>query len=201
MPAPRVDVAYALFLKKSARHTVLAQGLPSIADHQVRKLLAELIMMRLFDDFQEFLQGVAVRLACGAPYLDGTSAVLLVPSFRSTTAAEAGFRTHNRNRPVLLKWSKPKFVRDATKHILAPNENLHSACVAAAGQLEEMRIVRNKVAHSGVSEYKNVVKKYYGAHINSASPGHLLLSPRFSPNLLQTYIQTCRAVARSVVKG
>lgn len=199
MASPRVGVAHNRFVDRCARHTTLAKGLPQIADHQVRKLLAELIMMRLFDDLQEFLQAVALRLACGATYMDGTPPKLLVPAYRSTTAAEHAYRHLNRNRPIFLKWSKPKFVRDATKHILDSQENLYTACVATSSQIEEMRIIRNKIAHSGVAEYRDIVKKYYGAQLNNASPGHLLLSPRF--NLLVVYIQTCLVIARSVARA
>lgn len=201
MPNPRVGVPYDHFIHRCARHRILAAGLPDIADHQVRKLLAELVMMRLFDDLQELIQGVAVRLACGAPYLDGVAPVLRVAPFRSTTQALHAFENLNRNSRKFAKWSKPAFVGDSIKHVLGPNEYLYGACVAASAQLEEMRVVRNKIAHAAVSDFRDVVRRYYGAHLNNVTPGHLLLSPRRSPNLLTTYIQTCEVIARSICRA
>src|SRR5215217_6289466 len=65
VPAPRVSVPYVEFTQRSVRLDQVVAGLSSV-EPKLQRLLAELVMMRLFDEFQEALSGIAVRLACGA---------------------------------------------------------------------------------------------------------------------------------------
>ena len=92
MPAQNLAVPHIGFVARSNRHGQVIQGLSQIEIH-LQKLLAELVMLRLFDEFQEAIEGVALRLACGTPYVDGTAPVLLTAPATSTSGARQMYET------------------------------------------------------------------------------------------------------------
>jgi hypothetical protein len=178
-------------------------ALPAI-DPRLQKLLAELIMMRLFDDLQEAIQGVALRLACGTHYVNGTAPTLLTAPAKSTTGARHLYETYGRTKPRHLKWSKVKFINETTKYVLDPLEPFTKACNANALVISEMQAIRNRIAHGNETSraaFSVVVKRYYGAKLNHMSPGLMLLSPRFSPPLLNRYLTSCRVIAADCAAG
>lgn len=199
MPRVRIGVPLAAFTDKCDRYLVVAGKIASVEDQELRRMMAELVMMRLFDDLQELIEGVALRLACGATYGDGSVPALLVPQFRDTGQALMAFKTLGRTKPKDAKWSKSGFVNDTVKHVLGPAEHFRATCSAVGSELNEMRVVRNKIAHRRAPEYREVVRRYYGAYRNNISPGLLLLSPRF--NLLPIYIQKSVAIAKALCKA
>lgn len=203
MPAQNVAVPHAEFVQKSNRHDQLIQGLPNI-DVQLQKLLAELIMMRLFDDLQEVLVGVALRLACGTTYADGMPPILLTAPAKSTAGARVLFETFGRPKPQNMKWSKATFINETTKYVLDPANPFNVSCNANAGIIAEMQAVRNRIAHANANSRKafsGIVQKRYGAKLNNISPGTLLLSSRFSPFVLQEYLSTCRIIAKACARA
>jgi hypothetical protein len=179
------------------------QGLSQI-DVRLQKLLAELVMLRLFDEFQEAIAGVALRLACGTLYADGTSPSLLTAPARSTAGARHMYETIGRARPVRVRWSKATFINDATRYVLDPSNTFTTVCNANALIISEMQAVRNRIAHANTNSraaFAIVVQRRYGAKLNQVSPGMLLLSPRFSPTLLEQYLGACRAIAKGCAKA
>ena len=203
MPAQNVAVPHTEFVQKSNRHDQLIQGLPNI-DVGLQKLLAELIMMRLFDDLQEALSGVALRLACGTSYADGMPPILLTAPAKSTAGARVLYETFGRPKPQGMKWSKATFINETTKYVLDPANPFTVACNANAVVMAEMQAVRNRIAHANANSRKAfaiVVQKRYGAKLNNISPGTLLVSSRFSPSLLQQYLSTCRIVAKACARA
>ena len=197
MPAPSVAVPHATFAKKCDRHSLVASKLMSISDPNLRRLLAELVMMRLFDDFQEALQGFAIRLACGATYVDGASPVLLTSPASTTAGALAMFENLNRTKPIYAKWSKYTYISGTVKHVLDQGDHFLTACRSHTGLISEMQAVRNRIAHAKAKSYPAVVQRHYGAAFNHITPGVLLLTDRFSPTLLDTYIASCRTIAKA----
>lgn len=198
MPAPNVQVPYQEFLQRCGRHSQVVAGLSS-APPRLQRLLAELVMMRLFDDFQEALSGVALRLACGAPYGDGSAPQLLTTPARSTSSAQTLFETHGRPQRKNTKWSKVRFINETTKFVLDGAEPFRTACQANSVPISEMQAVRNRIAHNNRNSrtaFRTVVVRHYGANVNSVSPGVLLLSPRFAPTMLERYIASCRIIVR-----
>lgn len=197
MPAPNVAVPYTRFSRKCDRHSSVVAGLATLADPKLRRLLAELVMMRLFDDFQEALEGVAVRLACGADYADGSPPTLLAPPARSTRHAMTNFETLGRggsHNPA--RWSKYSFISDTVRFVIHPGDPFLGTCRASAQAISEMQAIRNRIAHSRTRSYPDVVRRYYGASFNQVTPGVLLLSNRNSPPLLERYLVSCRILAK-----
>lgn len=161
-------------------------------------------MLRLFDEFQEALAGVALRLACGTRYLDGTAPVLLAGPARSTSGARNLFETVGRTKPARTRWSKSSYINDTTKHVLHPSNAFNTVCSANGLIIAEMRSVRNRIAHSNAktrAAFAEVVQRHYGARLNHVSPGMLLISARFSPTLLEQYLAACRAILKGCAKA
>ncbi|MDQ1700534.1 MAG: hypothetical protein QOG34_2397 [Frankiaceae bacterium] len=161
-------------------------------------------MMRLFDEFQEALAGVAYRLACGTPYVDGSLPTLLTAPANSTAAARDLFENHGRAKPQYVKWSKVTFINDTIKHVISGTDPFSLACNANANVISEMQAVRNRIAHKNTGSragFAKVVRSRYGAALNSMSPGLLLLTPKFSPPLLHQYVASCRLIAKDCARA
>jgi len=196
MPAQNLLVPHAEFHKRTTRHLQVISGMAS-ADAQLQKLLAELVMMRLFDEFMDAIDGIACRLACGTSYVDGSAPKLLAPPARSTAKARDLFQNHGRVKPKFTKWSKTKFIKETTEFVLDPTDTFIQTCDQHGNLIAEMQAVRNRVAHGGTSArvaYAKIVKRHYGVQMNHISPGLLLLTPRFSPPLIHRYVSTCRVI-------
>lgn len=203
MPSPNVRVPYEEFVGRSHRHGQVVSGLTS-AEVRVQRLVAELVMMRMFDELMESIAGAAYRLACGAPYDDGTAPILLTPPATSTTNAKLLFENVNRNKPKFVKWSRAAYINATTKHVLDPNDSFSTSCSRHGGILEEMQGVRNRIAHrngNARTSFAKVVKRRYGADLNHITPGVLLLSPRFQPVLINQYLTSARVIAKDCIKA
>lgn len=203
MPTQNVAVPHREFLERCSRHDQVIGGLEQI-DLRLQKLLAELVMLRLFDEFQEALAGVALRLACGTPYIDGTMPALLATPARTTSGARTLFETHGRRKPTSMKWSRVKFINETTKHVFRTSEPFVVACNANALAISEMQAIRNRIAHANTNSrgaFASVVGRYYGAPLNGVSPGTLLLSPRFTPTLLERYVAVCRLTTAACARA
>ena len=203
MPAQNLAVPRREFIARSNRHGQVVQGLSRI-EVRLRKLLAELVMLRLFDEFQEVIAGIALRLACGTPYVDGSSPMLLTEPAKSLSGARQLYETFGRSKQVNLRWSKTPFINNATKYVLDPSNAFNVACNANALTISEMQAIRNRIAHSNSKSraaFARVVQRHYGATLNHVSPGMLLISPQFSPTLLEQYIGACRAIAKGCSKA
>jgi hypothetical protein len=173
-------------------------------DVRLQKLLAELVMLRLFDEFQEAIAGVAMRLACGTPYVDGTTPVLLTAPARSASGARQMYETFGRRKQVKLRWSRARFINDAIKYVLHPSNAFNAICSANSLTIAEMQSIRNRIAHSNPNSraaFADVVQRHYGARLNHVSPGMLLISPRFSPTLLEQYLGACRAIVKGCARA
>ena len=156
-------------------------------------------MVRLFEEFQDALSGIASRLLRGASYVDGTAPQLLVPAAKSSRAAVTLMTSHGRSRPAQLKWSKASFINDNLGKVMHAADAFRATVSGQAVVINEMRIVRNRIAHSNPNvrqEYARVVRAHYGARRNNISPGTLLLTQRFVPCMLRRYIISCRAVVK-----
>src|SRR4051794_8784389 len=105
MPSRSLQVPYQAFLAQNAKHASIVQALPTLQP-ALQKALAEMILIRIFDDFQQALAGIAYRLACQTPCVDGTMPLLLAWPARSATGGQLLFETHGRASHVYVKWWK-----------------------------------------------------------------------------------------------
>ena len=203
MPTQNLAVPYQEFLNQDSRHGQIVAALPAI-EPRLQKLLAELILMRSFDEFQTAIAGIACRLACGTNYVDGTAPQLLVSRARSTAGAIDLFENHGRQRRRYVKWSKVSYINETTEYVIDRSDPLLVACSSGSVVISEMQAVRNRIAHANSSSranYAGVIRRHYGAALNNVSPGLFLLSPRFTPTKLEEYLTSCRVVLKQSVRA
>lgn len=203
MPSPNVAVPHREFATRTHRLNEVVGGLKGV-DPPLQRMVAELVMLRLFDELQEGLLGVATRLACGAAYVDGTRPKLLTAPATSTQRAEELFKNFNRTKTVTLRWSKAKYIVDATQFVLDPGDPFVHACTTNGSVLAEMRVVRNRIAHANAgtrSAYAKVIRQHYGAKVNGLAPGTFLRSPRFHPTKLEQYLGFARVIVRGCARA
>lgn len=168
-----------------------------------QKISAEIVVLRLFDLLQALFHEVAIRLACGSTYLDGTAPILLNLS-KTTANAEKAMLTLGRTKPLtFLKWSKASYANGNVGFVLDPADHFRTFLTAHTGDIEELRRIRNRIAHRNTqtrSAYRDIVRRHYGATPNSITPGVLLLSRRNNPTLLEGYLRKTQVFAKNLVK-
>lgn len=169
-----------------------------------QKLVAEIVMLRLFYILENTFASLTMKILSGATYLDGTPASVLFAS-KNSQAAEYNMKTHGRKKAVgFLKWTKVSYIKDNVRYLVPAGEHFIVELDHHGVLIEEMRRVRNRIAHNNPgsrSNYREIVQKHYGAYLNSITPGMLLLSPNFSPPLLSQYLSKSKILIKSMIKG
>lgn len=203
MVKPKLQVPLDRFLVSTKKLDQIQSGSADLTP-AIQKLVAELVVLRLFDDFQTAVKGSALRLTCGATYVDGTSPKLLVTPAPSTAAAEHILRNHGRNKQAKLNWSKASSIVNSVKFAVDPTDHFCVTMRNLGTPIAEVVAVRNRIAHNNSSSrkaYSNIVKRRYGASQNHITPGILLVSDRFSPPLVEQYIASLRTVIRTALRA
>jgi hypothetical protein len=168
-----------------------------------QKLVAEIVLLRLFSLFENLIVSVSLKLACGATYVDGSNPTLLVRA-RSSKHALTLFQTYGRNKQRLLQWSKAADIKENLRYVINYTDNIATVVDRNGVLIDELRRIRNRIAHNNVKarkNYREVVRRYYGAFMNHVTPGILLLTPRIRPPLLEQYIRQERILVKDIVKA
>jgi hypothetical protein len=200
---PKLDVDYLFCSSEIDKLSELELNLSALPP-QFQKLVAEIVLLRLFYLFQESVASMATKLQCGARYLDGTSATVLAPA-KSAISAQSNMSSLGRTKPRNnLKWSKVTDIKENVKYVIGPSDHFVTILDYHASFVDEMRRVRNRIAHNNLQARRNyslVVKKHYGAFLNSVTPGTLLLSKRKSPRLLEQYLTKTKILIKNIAKA
>lgn len=169
-----------------------------------QKLVAEIVLLRLFSLFENLITSVSLKLTSGASYVDRTVPMLLARA-RSSQSAMVLLKTHGRAKPInQLRWSKGSEIKNNLRHVMDQNDNLMTVVDRNAGFIDELRRVRNRIAHNNAQSrknYRDVVRRHYGAYMNNVTPGMLLLTQRLQPSLLEQYIRREGILVRDIVKA
>ena len=200
---PSLELDYRTYDSETSRLLSLCSTLESLSAHH-QKLVAEIALLRLFSLFENLVASTCAKVASGAKYLDGTAPFLRVSAARSRQNALALFRTHGRSNPrSQLRWTKASEIKKNVRFVIDCTDNMVRVIDQNGSLIDEIRRVRNRVAHNNSrsrENYRQVVRKHYGAYLNHVTPGMLLLAPRISPCLLVQYISKTRIVAKDIVK-
>lgn len=173
-------------------------------DAMHRKLVAEIMIVRLFLAMENTIKSVSAKLLCGAAYVDATAPQRLVAAGSMESAYEL-MRRHGRPKEVRLGWSQASDVRENLKFTIAPTDPVFGSLSAAATLLTDMRFVRNHVAHKNEGtrvNFRKVVRKHYGGLKPGVTPGLILLTPSLGPpSLLEQYLLGSRVAIKSLVRA
>ena len=166
-----------------------------------QKLVAEVVMLRLFDLFQYYLRRIGCKVACGATYLDGSTPTLVCRATSMASAEAAMKRSRNQQ---YLQWSTVAAIKRNVQGVIDANDHFVRVLDQHVQDIEEMRCVRNRIAHghgNARRKYASVVRRYYGARVPRIAPGTLLLSERWQPSLLEVYLRSTKTLIRAIVLG
>ena len=202
MPAVNIGVDWRVFQHETLQLEGLSSSLEPLALRH-RKLVAEMIMVRLFLLGENTIRSVCEKLVCGANYLDGSSPKTIV-SASSRSRAETLIKVHQRARPKHhLSWTQSREIRDNMQYTLGQGDPLFSVFTKNAGILTEMRYVRNHIVHNSNStrrHFRNVVRAHYGGLKRGVTPGILLLTDALGTRpLVKRYIAYHRILIRDLV--
>lgn len=168
--------------------------------------ISEIIMLRLFSVFEDYVADIAYKLAAGAEYLNGAKPSLNVVAARSVVASRTLFLTYGRSKSIQnLKWTKSKFIKDSVQHVIPITESFVINAQKHGAIINEMRVVRNVLAHNSTSakvDFKDVVRIVYGVNISNMTAGAFLTSTRRkTPCNLNRYIQSTKIVLNELASG
>ncbi|BAU55585.1 hypothetical protein [Mucilaginibacter gotjawali] len=167
-------------------------------------MISEIIMLRLFSIVEISIEEVALKLACGAKYKNGTPPIVLLRC-RSMQDAHVNMLTHNRRRASrYLKWTKASYIRDSIQFVLNITDCFYSNIQIHGNIINEMRIVRNHVAHRSTStknEYLNLLRSRYGGNPNLTLGAFLISKTRNPISNIEYYIRAAKIVLNDITKG
>lgn len=204
MPTSKLEVDWRKFRQESWRLQSLLPSLDPIPPAH-RKLIAEIVMVRLFLLVDNTVASIGTKILCGASYLDGMQPARIFTA-RSLSAATAAMKTHGRAKPkAYLSWTKSKEIRDNLTNTLSARDPFFSSTTNHGSLLTEMRYVRNQIAHGNSRSrvnFRKVVRQHYGGLKRGMTPGLLLLTEAFGlPCLLDRYIVSSRVMIKDLVRG
>ena len=204
MPIPQLSVDWRDFQRDTDHlSSLLASLKPLQVNH--RKMVAEMVLVRLFSLAENTMTSVSVKLLCGAIYLDNTSPNINV-SASTMTGANRLLKSYKRNRTVThLSWGSTSLARGNLKHTFDSIDPVFSAVANHGHVLNEVRHLRNHIAHRSDSsrrKFRVVVRSHYGGLKQGITPGVLLLTEAFGiPTLSEKYIRHLRVFIREVVRA
>lgn len=177
------------------------KGFPALPYLQVA-LVAELAFLRCFIAWETFIEEVFVSYARGKAACDGT----VFPCFLS-----APTEAHLRNmiigeRRGFAPWSDVSSVRKRAKLYFPDGEPFVNVLDSASTALNDMVIVRNRIAHRAPSasrKFLDLVQSRHGTIPPGINPGRFLLGPGTNPSMrrVDEYVEVLRLAARQIAQG
>jgi hypothetical protein len=198
-------------------HRLVDQLLADVAaitplDLRFQRLIAETSMLRLFYALDNFFETVALKLITNTDYCDGSSPGRIVPPFRSLAAAEAAVTGRNA-RGRYLKWTQLSDLQQNMRGFLGPSEHFLVERQTVDPVVEDMRHIRNHIAHGSRSTARHfapIVSRIYLNNPRGISAGKLLLSRRLAfvgapghgrQPIVEQYLLWSKAAPRLLTKG
>ena len=166
--------------------------------------VAEVLMLRMFSILENSVREVSIRVACGVPYKNG---VVSTPIIKCSSIPDAlnRFKSVGRRKPLTnLNFSNVKHTNDSIKYIINSSEPIRVKLTHYGNEFEQMRIVRNHIAHRNESTYnhfKSVIINKYGAYLK-LKPSVFLTSTKRQPRaLIEEYLITIRVIINDITDG
>jgi hypothetical protein len=165
-------------------------------EFEYQKLIAETLILRLFYELDKCIECVVLKLLSGSCYLDSTTPSLLLPTFKSQEAARQYiFSLHKKMR--YLEWTTLTKIKTQLANIMDTRDHFLITRDLYDLTYEEMRFVRNHVAHNTASTKAKFTPIAHRVFMTSKgiSPSKLLISDR---NAIASYTGTERVIAQYI---
>lgn len=192
-------------MKQATRLREVALGIKYFAD-EFKVLVAEMITLQAFYTFESAVEEIACKIVCGAHYVDGVAPVLLHKAATIDDAVTA-MRTLNRTKvKAFLKWNQALIITENVEYVMDPGEHFCAVCKSHGNIINEVRRIRNHIAH-----FNNDTRKQY----QQAVAGRLGATPRKLPRpgafllrefttgtpLVVEYVVTLQGIVKAIAKA
>ena len=167
-------------------------------------IISEMIMLRLFALFEDAVSELAFGLVAGGAYLNGSRPSLAVRAKRQADSRSLLLTFGRTKSESNLKWTKAQYIRASVEYVIPATEKYVLNAQAHGQVIDEMRRVRNALAHntpSAKSEFKFVVRQVYGANVNISVGAFLTTNRRVNPCNIDRYLGSVRAIVTSLASG
>ena len=203
MPTPRLDITVRNSVNRIDQLSQFRSESKVLAPrHQY--FIAELIMIRGFSILEEAISELACKLVAGAHYLKGTHPSRLFEA-RSVAGANSALLNFGRSKPrQYLNWNKVSEIKYNTSLVFTKSEPFVIRSEFHALVIDEMRKVRNFVAHRSQSArvgYKEVIRASYGANPTVDVGTFLVTTSRWSLAKIDGYLNAIRIIIRELASG
>lgn len=161
-------------------------------------------MLRLFSILETTFAEISFKLACNAKYRNGNTPLIL-RRCGSLQQAHIAMLSYNRNRPKLyLKWTKASYIKESIEYVLDINDVFYQNIQIHGSLINEMRIVRNHIAHRSTStknEYISLLQTKYGGNPNLTLGAFLTSTKRNPIANIHYYINASRIILNDITRG
>jgi hypothetical protein len=166
--------------------------------------VSEVVFLRLFSLLSEALEEIACKLVAGASYVNGTAPEVLHKTNSVQSAKSAMLTVGRRRSRRWLNFTNAREIELCVRHVIDSNDSFLRMCFAHDPIIDEMRIVRNYIAHRNSGTFQNygrIIRRTYGAN-SKIQPGPFLVSKsRESRSKLESYLISSRIVLHDLVTG
>jgi hypothetical protein len=193
MPSPSLVISYNNAIVEIGRLENYRRSSLSLAP-QYQHLISEVILLRLFSIIENYIKDISCKIACSAQYRSGRTPVLL-RNCTSTKDALKQFEIFNRSRPRNPKWTNSRYSIDTIKKIIPASEKIRIELNNFSSFYEEMRKVRNHVAHRTSDTYRNykiVINSTYGANLRINTGAFLVSTKRIPTAKIDYYLSASK---------
>lgn len=203
MPRLSIDSTYRKAIKDIDKLISYRNDSKSL-ESKYQYFIAEVVMIRLFGILEDAIRYTAFKLACKTNYRSGKT-----PSpniiCKSINDARNQYRTYNRNDSLLnLNWSKVSYINKSIKFILTTSEDFYKYINNYPNEINEMRIIRNHIAHRSSSTYndfKKLKQHLFGANLNITIGAFLTSNKRLGYSKIDRYLTTVKIIIDDITKG
>jgi hypothetical protein len=161
--------------------------------------MLELSFLRIFATWEDFLEETFIRYMCRGK----TASAYCPKCYATPTSMEHALAILKGSRPF-ASWTSPSEIRERAKLFFKGGEPYENAVASAARELEEMRQIRNSVAHrsgSAWDQFQDMARKNLGYRPRGLSPGSFLATSGPAPGkrFFEFYCDTIIALAGLIV--
>lgn len=170
---------------------------------RVQHFVGEVVMLRLFAIYEQAVKEFAFKLACNGSYRNG-GFPCIYHKCKSLDDAAHQMAVLGRKKPVSLRWTKAEYVKESVRFVLNTTDHFTSEIQNHGSLINEMRIVRNHVAHRTKStqrEFGKVVRRRYGAAARLTPGAYLVSTKRHTQSNIRRYLLSVRTLLSVVSNG
>lgn len=201
MGRPSISIVHSLALSRLSvvdRYLTKAQVLPP----DLYGFVAEIMMLRIFSILEYTVRETAMRLACGVSYRDGILPTHIIRHCSSLNDAINSFKSYNRIKPKYnLQFTNASHTNDSIRYVIDNSETFCVKLGTYGAKFEEMRKVRNHIAHRTSSTgngFKDVIRQRYGANLR-LKPSVFLVSTKRQPRpIINEYLLIVRIIINEI---